>query len=136
MWEPRRLTTLWAFTAGYEICFMFLYVVSVSASLWNVRVVVNKVELALYKFLLPRMFVARLSKPLISDVAVWKQLHLNQWFAKTRHRCSWSLRSTEATERSPKDARADDRLYFPQIFHTHPHVNSQSQSANSAPIHG
>jgi hypothetical protein len=29
--------------------------------------------------------VAYVSEPLISRVAVWIQLHLDQWFVKTRH---------------------------------------------------
>jgi hypothetical protein len=28
-------------------------------------------------------------EPMISHVAVWKLLHLSQWFAKTHHECSW-----------------------------------------------
>jgi hypothetical protein len=35
---------------------------------------------------IPWKFMAHLSEPLISPVAVWKQLHLNQWFAKTCHK--------------------------------------------------
>jgi hypothetical protein len=37
----------------------------------------------------PRPFVAHVSEPLISHVAVWKQLHLEQWFSKTRNIRSW-----------------------------------------------
>jgi hypothetical protein len=33
--------------------------------------------------------VARLSESLSSCAAVWKQLHLNQWFSGTRHKRLW-----------------------------------------------
>jgi hypothetical protein len=35
---------------------------------------------------IPWKFMAHLSEPLISPVAVWKELHLNQWFTKTCHK--------------------------------------------------
>jgi hypothetical protein len=35
------------------------------------------------------LFLPRICEPFISSVAVWKQLHLNQWFTKTRHKRSW-----------------------------------------------
>jgi hypothetical protein len=36
MWEPRRLTTLWAFTACYSDSFTFTAVIRISAVLWDV----------------------------------------------------------------------------------------------------
>jgi hypothetical protein len=37
-------------------------------------------------------FPARLSEPMISCVAVWKQLHLNQWYAETKR--PWEMSQT------------------------------------------
>jgi hypothetical protein len=37
----------------------------------------------------PRAAVAHLGEPMISHVATWKELHLNQWFAKNRHKPQW-----------------------------------------------
>jgi hypothetical protein len=44
-----------------------------------------KLLLVLSEITFPRLFLARLSEPVISRVGVWKQLHLNQWLAKTLH---------------------------------------------------
>jgi hypothetical protein len=43
---------------------------------------------------LPWEFVVHLIEPLISHVAVWQQLHLNQYFAKICHKCLWKKNLT------------------------------------------
>jgi hypothetical protein len=42
--------------------------------------------------------LAKISEPLISYVAVWKQLHLNQWFTKECHRVALVVPITKLIE--------------------------------------
>lgn len=39
--------------------------------------------------------MVHLSEPLISHVAVWQELHLNQHFAKIHHKCLWKKNLTD-----------------------------------------
>jgi hypothetical protein len=52
----------------------------------------NELNQLIIKAPFPLALVARLGETLINRVAVWEQLHLNEWFAKTPGRHAWKRR--------------------------------------------